>query len=351
MEDRGLSTVGGLLKDSPVSRLRGFDDYGSDSIDTIPAQAALRYGFISYTAKADNPTLTFNTGSRPSQNVLINDGNIFPIGDTSIALDVNEGDIVNLILTGQLTGGLSNISSTGGIDDLEFYWDSIGPNMNNLNLKDLGISNPLLRKSIGNEIQTIDLRGNSIGGDFPDVLTFSLYLNDNNFTGSLPAFYPQFQTFYQVNGNGFRGDIPDISSSTSIKSFLCYNQNDGGSASTINPRIMLTGTIPDLSACSSLRFFHVGAGPSWEQGFKNDLSVAADFDVNVRLDKFFASNCLLSTEDVDRVLAAFAAKAGTFTNPQTIDLSGSNGFPTSTGLANKQILESNGWTVKIAAQS
>jgi hypothetical protein len=348
MEDRGLATIGGLLKDSPCTRLRGYDDYGSDSIDTLPPNAAFQYGFLRFTAKSNNPTLTFNTGSRPAQNVVINDGNGYPIQSLSVQVNVNQGDLITLSLTGRLTGGISNISATGGIDDLEFSWESIGA-MSSIDLNGLGITNPIQRDFPVNEIITIDLRGNTIGGDFPDVQTFNLYLNDNRFTGSLPRFYPDNQVVYQVNGNAFRGDIPDISSSTTIRSFLCYNQNDDESASTSNPRIMLTGTIPDLSACSELRFFHVGAGPSWQKGFKNDLSVAADFDVNVRLDKFFASNCLLSTEDVDRVLAAFASRAGTFLNPQTIDLSGSNGSPTSTGLLNKDILESSGWTVKVSS--
>ena len=78
---------------------------------------------------------------------------------------------------------------------------------------------------------------------------------------------------------------------------------------------MLTGTIPDLSTCPSLTFYHVGAGEPWNRGFKNDLSLASDFDVGVNMERFYASNCQLSTEEVDKILNKFAAKAGTFTTP------------------------------------
>jgi hypothetical protein len=88
---------------------------------------------------------------------------------------------------------------------------------------------------------------------------------------------------YQVNDNKFRGEIPDISSSTSIKSFLVYNQSDNTLDNNRRAREMLTGTIPDLSGCTSLEFFHVGAGASWVRGFKNRLTVATDFDVPITL--------------------------------------------------------------------
>ena len=111
---------------------------------------------------------------------------------------------------------------------------------------------------------------------------------------------------------------------------------------------MLTGTIPDLSSCTSLEFYHVGAGEPWNRGFKNDLSLASDFDVTNFLSRFYASNCQLSTAEVDKILNVFA-NAGTL-RPNIIDLSGTNGYPTATGLADKDTLVAAGWTVNLPAQ-
>lgn len=329
--------------------MHGFDVLGSDSIDSLPTPDALRYGLFSFVAQEDNPTVSFGTGG---QNNLIYwpDGVASGVGSlNSRALTgITAGDALTVQMREPLKFGFANISATGGLGDFEVFWDGLTATTN-LELRDYGITRPMVA-SMANSLINLDLRGNNVSGDFPNGINVSrnLYLNDNSFTGELPAF-DDGMVRYQVNGNGFRGDIPDISNSTSITSFLCYDQDDGVNEILPSFRVMLTGTIPDLSGCANLTFYHVGAGPAWKEGKKNQLSVASDFDVGVKLSKFFASNCLLSTADVDKILAAFAAKAGTFTNPATIDLSGSNGVPTAAGLADKQTLEANGWLVKISS--
>jgi hypothetical protein len=98
-----------------------------------------------------------------------------------------------------------------------------------------------------------------------------------------------------------------------------------------------------------LTFYHVGAGEPWNRGFKNDLSLASDFDVTNILTRFYASNCQLSTAEVDKILNAFA-NAGT-TSPNIIDLSGTNGAPTSSGLADAASLVADGWDVNLPVGS
>jgi hypothetical protein len=351
METRQLTTVGGLLQESLASPMHGFDVLGSDSIDSLPTPDPLRYGFFSFIAQVDNPTVSFNTGTQ-SNTIYWPDGTTTGVSasNSKTLTGITAGDALTVQLAEPLKFGLSNITATGGLGNCEVFWEGI-TSTTNVDLSNLGLTRPILN-SMTNTMTNFDLRGNNVGGDFPDGITVTnnLYIQDNRFTGSLPTF-SNGMIRYQVNGNEFRGDIPDISNSTSIRSFLCYDQNDGVLKRRPNIRTMLTGTIPDLSGCTNLTFYHVGAGPSWVNGFKNDFSVASDFDVAVKLEKFFASNCQLSTADVDKILAAFAAKAGTFTNPTTIDLSGTNGFPTATGLADKQTLEANGWAVKLPAQT
>jgi hypothetical protein len=331
--------------------MHGFDVLGSDSIDSLPTPDALRYGLFSFVAQEDDPTVEFRTGGQ-SNLIYWPDGVSSGVGalNSRALTGITAGDELTVQMQEPLKFGFKGIAATGGLGDVEVYWDGLTA-CNNIELKDYGLTRPIL-SSMTNTLTNFDLRGNKVTGDFPDGITVTnnLYIQDNKFTGSLPTF-SNSMIRYQVNGNEFRGDIPDISGSTNLQSFLCYNQNDGVLKRRPNVRVMLTGTIPDLSGCTSLTFYHVGAGPSWVNGFKNDLDVASDFDVGVDLEKFFASNCQLSTADVDKVLSAFAAKAGTFTNPNTIDLSGTNGFPTATGLADKQTLEANGWTVKLPAQT
>ena len=329
--------------------MHGFDALGSDSIDSLPTPDPLRYGLFSFVAQVDNPTVSFNTGTQ-SNTIYWPDGTTQGVGalNSKTLTGITAGDALTVQLAEPLKFGFTNIFSTGGLGDFEVFWEAL-VDSTNIELKDYGITRPILN-SMTNVLSNLDLRGNNVSGDFPDGITVNnnLYIQNNSFTGSLPAFSNTMQR-YQVNGNGFRGDIPDISNSTVIGSFLCYNQDDGVPENRPNVRVMLTGTIPDLSGCTNLTFYHVGAGPAFKFGKKNKLSVASDFDVDVKLSKFFASNCQIPTAGVDKILNKFAAKAGTFTNPNTIDLSGTNGYPTSTGLADRDTLIANGWTVKLPA--
>jgi hypothetical protein len=232
-------------------------------------------------------------------------------------------------------------------NEFEVYWEGL-TDASSIDIKDLGATRPIL-SSMDNTFSKLDLRGNSVSGDFPNDVTISdnLYIQGNKFSGGLPTF-SNSMVRYQSNDNKFRGDIPDISASTSIRSFLVYNQRDDSLPRLPSSREMITGTIPDLSGCTSLEFFHVGAGSSWVDGFKNRFTIATDFDVPVTLSKFFASNCNISTEGVDKILLKFS-QAST-TSPNIIDLSGTNGYPTSAGLGYRDTLVSAGWTVNLPAQ-
>jgi hypothetical protein len=351
METRELTQVGGLLKESLVSSLQGFDAIGSDSYDTLPAQDPVTYGLFSFVAQADNPTVSFNTGNQTNEWYFTGGFSAIVTGGavTATLTGITAGTPITVSSQKAMINGFSNPTATGGLgDDFEVYWDGL-VNTNRIIIKDLGATRPIL-SSMDNQFQIIDFRGNSIGGDFPnDVeVVANMYIQDNDFTGALPQF-SNLMTRYQVNGNRFKGEIPDISASTSIRSFLAYNQSDDSLDNTTSAREMLTGTIPDLSGCTSLEFFHLGAGPAWARGFKNRLTVATDFDVPVTLSKFFASNCNLSTADVNKILFKFSSASTT--SPNIIDLSGTNGYPTEEGLEYRDTLVAAGWTVNLPAIS
>ncbi len=359
METQQLTSVGGLMQDSLTSTVNGVEDLGARVVDIndLPTPDSLTLRLFSFiTSGADSESFTFNKGG--SAAVFFGDGNqstnsgaITHTYDTS---SVPAGSVFSVTTAETLNFGVDTgdgASSIKNLNGLEFYWDALTLTSNSLKLQNLGINQQMPKWSNGasRHYNTLNLKGNSIPGVFPQNVTAgNMFIQGNKFTGELPLV--EFRTKkYQVQGNAFEGSIHDISSNPTIEAYLAYGQDDGKSYDKVNdPKIMLTGEIPDLSGATALTFYHVGAGEPWNRGFKNDLSLASDFDVTNKLSRFYASNCKLSTSEVDKILNAFA-NAGT-TSPNIIDISGSNGYPTSTGLISYQSLINNGWTVNLPAQ-
>ncbi len=316
-----------------------------------------RYRFLSFKAPATSFSLRFDSTNQATR-VYWGDGTNVRISNSSPSHSYTNrtiGEQIMVELDQPLQNGINNVrlvdTSNQNIDlagtDLQVFWESLtNPTLDYIQLKDLDICRSI-DSTISNTLTTIDLRGNNISGDFPDNLSAltNMFIQDNNFEGKLPTVHIGIDR-YQVNGNRFRGPLPNIGGTTALTSFLAYNQSDDRLPT--NDRVMLTGEICNLDT-TIVNFYHVGAGASWAQGFRNALTVASDFDVPTRMSKFYASNCTLSSDDVDQILTTFAAKAGTFLNPNIIDLSGNNGSPSSTGLAAKTTLESNGWTVNVSS--
>jgi hypothetical protein len=306
-----------------------------------------RYRFLSFKVTQTTFTISFNTTNQATK-VYWGDGAEARIDGSNTSHTYTNrtiGEQIMVEVNQPIQNGISSISVNQA--DLQVFWESLtNPTLDNINLTNLNLCRSI-DSTISNTVTTIDLRNNNIGGDFPDGLDAltNMFIQNNNFEGALPTIHPQIDK-YQVNGNRFRGPLPDISGTTSLVSFLVYNQSDDRLPT--NDRVMLTGEICNLAG-TFVNFYHVGAGASWAQGFRNELTVASDFDVPTRMSKFYASNCTLSSDDVDQILTTFAAKAGTFNSPNIIDLSGNNGAPSSTGLAAKTTLESNGWTVNVSS--
>jgi hypothetical protein len=232
----------------------------------------------------------------------------------------------------------------------EFFWDALTKTSSTLKLKDVIFDKPIPGGVLGGEVSgsTINLENCQIPGPIEIGHTgySNLFIKNNKFTGPLPKLSGKK---YQVQNNRFSGDLPDTTGKPLLESFLVYNQEDGNTYSRIYPKVMLTGRIRRLDVNPDLEFYHVGAGDAWQRGFKNQLTVDSDFAVAPALSKFFASNCQISTEGIDKILNAFASI--TTTNPITIDLSGTNGYPTAAGLADRDTLVAAGWTVNLPALS
>jgi hypothetical protein len=348
METEQLTSVGGLMQESMMSPMHGFDALGSDSIEEpLPTPDPFRIPLLTFTAPASGTeTVSWNAGG----NVVVHWGDGTSDSNKSYAYTgLTPGEQITISLESTYNFGWTANSDLKALENLTFWWDGVANTSSTLNLKDMGITRRMT-PTMSKTYSTLNLEGNSIEGEFPSGISFNgnCFIKNNKFTGNLPAI-TSFVKKYQIQGNSFIGDIHDISNYSLIESYLAYGQDDGNTYSRVNPKIMLTGTIPDLSTCPSLTFYHVGAGEPWNRGFKNDLSLASNFDVGVNMERFYASNCQLSTEEIDKILNKFAAKAGTFTAPNIIELSGSNGYPTSAGLADAQTLTADGWTVNLPA--
>jgi hypothetical protein len=127
--------------------------------------------------------------------------------------------------------------------------------------------------------------------------------------------------YFNCNSNQLTGSIPDLSANTLLNYFNC-NSNQ------------LTGSIPDLSANTALEEIDIGA---------NQLTGFAGGSLPASLYSFSATDNNLSVQAVDDILQA-CVNAGVI--GATISLEGgTNGIPSSAGLANKAILEGNGCTV------
>ena len=351
MEAQQLTSVGGLMQDSLTSTVNGFEDLGAGVVDVndLPTPDPLRFPLLTFTAPASGTQHVGWATGDGSVTAYYGDGTSNGnLGHTYTGL--TPGEQMTISLSGQYRFGFTAGSSLKSLENLTFWWDGVA-DVNNLNLKNMGITRRMPASMGNGSMGTLNLEGNSIEGDFPRGIFcgYNTFIKNNRFTGNLPRISPTLIKKYQVQGNAFTGDIHDVSSCTQLESYLAYGQDDGKTYDRFNnPKIMLTGEIPNLSGCTALTFYHVGAGEPWNRGFKNDLSLASDFDVTNKLSRFYASNCRLSTAETDKILNVFA-NAGT-TSPNIIDISGTNGYPTSAGLADKDTLVAAGWTVNLPAQ-
>lgn len=351
MESAKISKLTGPEASSIGIRAGGVDDVGSlvANNQDLPTPDPARFPLLTFTAPASGTeTVSWNTNS--SAVVHWGDGTSDSFASHSYT-GLTPGEQITINVEVPYAGTFKVNTDLTALENLTFWWDAVRDTKDNLNLKDMGITrrmNPTMNKAYSN----FNLKGNSIPGEFPSGIFAGggLFIGENNFRGDLPVFRGNSQTNYSVQGNGFRGAIHDISGDEQIVRYNASRQDDGITASTVNPRIMLTGEIPDLSGCNNLTYYHVGNGglAEYNKGLVNNLTVAADFDVHEDLEEFYAGTCGLSESEVDFILAKFAAKAGTFTNPKKLNVGGRNARPSAAGLANQSILQTAGWEVIVA---
>jgi hypothetical protein len=360
MVEDHFSLLGGFEDKAFGGTGSAFEDIGATSVDVgdLPTPDSFRRPLVAVTIPGNTSyTLTFNAGGN-QPTVYWGDGSSTSTSSGVFTKTYNNTTPDDIVYGVYTAGGTVNGRWSFGFDlsnfapdvSYEFFWDALIKTSSTLKLKDVIFDKPIPGGTLGRSGTgtTINLENCQIPGPIDILHTgySNLFIKNNKFTGPLPKLSSRK---YQVQNNRFSGELPDTTGKSLLESFLVYNQEDGNTYSRIYPKVMLTGRIRRLDVNPNLEFYHVGAGDAWQRGFKNQLTVDSDFAVAPALSKFFASNCQISTEGVDKILNAFASI--TTTNPITIDLSGTNGYPTAAGLADRDTLVAAGWTVNLPALS
>ena len=356
MELAHISRIGGLESKSTGLIAGGIDDIGSFVVDVadLPTPDLALFPMLTFTAPASGALnvqfgVTGTTGGihwGDGTPVFLTPNHSYTGLTPGEQITINTGNIIDNTFT------LRKNVPTAGYNDFEnltFWWSNIRDSKANLNLKDLLITKREMDPNMDGSFSNINLTGNRIPGKFPSGITAtgSLFIANNHFVGDLPT--PQLSTIvnYVIKENGFRGAIHDISASTNIKRYSAYGQDDGITGTIRNPRIMLTGQIPRLSSLSNLVYYHVGNGgvTEYNKGLANKLTVDPNFQVNQKIEEFYAGTCGLSQADVDLILERFYNKIPVFENPIRISVGGGNAEPSAQGMIYKSALQSAGWDV------
>jgi hypothetical protein len=157
----------------------------------------------------------------------------------------------------------------------------------------------------------------------------TFYTNWSHCVGNLPdASFVTNLTDYICDNNQFSGTIPDFSMLTALKFFHIENNSS------------LSGTLPDFSSCTALQEFYA-------HGNALDSYTAGSFSVQSALSQLWISNNSLTVTAVDGILSNLVTSLslpGRATCEVHLD-DGSNAPPSS--LDDYNTLTSAGWTVYV----
>ena len=179
----------------------------------------------------------------------------------------------------------------------------------------------------------INISGDKVLGDIsgwtlPSSLTF-LNIFTTSVSGDISGWtLPSGLKDFYVNSASVSGDISGWTLPSSLVFFYVYNTS-------------VSGDISGWTLPSSLAYFSV-----YTTSVVYDSSSGAFEGVTDSLVKIDFDNCTLAWENVDNVLADLVTSG---IADKTLDIGDDNSGPSLDGWANKLILETRGWTVKINA--
>ena len=234
MEDKGASPV-------------------TNDASQLPTPAPFRVPLASLNLAGPSPSLALSISFDSSETVYFGDGTSQSgtIVETTINYTPGSNDVALLNATGYPTS--FTFQFYGGNGTAFIYWNSL-KDCNTVALTNNGQVRDNNHFPSGFKFKgggVIDLNNCNIGGAWCGVenSVTELKISNNNFTGPVPD-YPNGSQ-YQINGNGFTGDIK-TPIDTNIRNFQAFGQEDGQRGSF--NRTMLTGTIPSLSNLAQFSF-------------------------------------------------------------------------------------------------
>lgn len=206
-----------------------------------------------------------------------------------------------------------------------------------------------LDQRMSNRLLKIKLKhtGYKMSGTWPDNLTTkNLLISHNNFVGPPPQIDIE-QVHYQINGNGFRGALPNPSGTPtciSIQADSMHDDNPQGKFFFGQGKTMLTFTIgpSTLSSNTNLKTLKLGAGDQYRQ-FRNKVTINGipSFSSTQKLKTITLNHCGLSEEEASNFLIGLKNRG---TTNGSVNVQGNSGL-NEAGIEAKNTLVSRGWTV------
>jgi hypothetical protein len=249
-------------------------------------------------------------------------------------------DNITYINCGITTPALSGFISLSGLNNLEYFRCSsnglsgLYGYEDNTNLKVLIASFNKIQNSIerldNKPLEILFMQFNDITGTLP-TLPSSLIralLNNNSFlTGTLPSLSSNSLRELNVSNCRLSGSIPSLSSLANLRIFNISNQLGA---------TKFTGPFGQLQLNSSLTDCIISS---------NQISTWVTGGVTLSLGLFLAQNNNFDTASIDAILQDFVT-ANKITGIRVLNLGGTGNQPPSvSGIVNKNILISRGWTV------
>ncbi len=329
MESENFS-LGNPFKAIPFGQFHLLEDKGASPVTNdasqLPTPAPFRIPLFAFNTGSEEPFLRVKINFATTGTLYFGSSGGTSYSGTSIDVTQAYGTIDNgdqIVFVDKYPEGDFLIDFTHSPDNTSnkfVFWNTL-KDCTNIDTSGVG---ELTNNQFPSEFKfkggaEIKLSNNKIGGPWCGLTTAptKLFIQNNNFTGPLPDLPTSTGGQYQINGNGFTGNLNGISST--IRNYQAFNQEDGlvGSYN----RTMLTGEIPDLTNASSLVNYQVSGGGGAKPGYRNKFTVAETFGVFNGIKNFIASNCGLLRSDIAKIITALSTNQR---NLQTVDLTGDN---------------------------
>ena len=170
METEQLTSVGGLMQDSMVSPMHGFNALGSDSAeDPLPTPDPYRIPLLTFTAPSSgNDTVSWNAGG----NAVVHWGDGTSDSNKSHTYTgLTPGEQITISLESPYNFGFTANADMKDLENTTFWWDGVY-STSSLNLKNMGITRRM-PQTMTRTMSLLNLECNKVTVEFPSGISHS----------------------------------------------------------------------------------------------------------------------------------------------------------------------------------